>query len=158
MPPHVRLSVRIPEDEAWSFLEKSINGTLTTLRRDGRPIALPVWFVVLDSRIYVRTRGKKLARIRHDPRCSFLAESGQRWAELRAVHIECDGAVLDHIDQELAERIAHAMADKYAAYRTSPQSMPAATRDHYAKAAECIVELRPVGKMLTWDNRRLGLA
>lgn len=67
--------VRIPEAEAWRFLEQSINGTVTTLRRNGRPVALPAWFVVLDSRIYVRTRGKKLTRTRHDRRCPFLSSA-----------------------------------------------------------------------------------
>ena len=40
-------------EECWAMLESSINGTLVTLRKDGRPIALPVWFVVLDHKIYV---------------------------------------------------------------------------------------------------------
>jgi hypothetical protein len=143
------------EEETWAFLEASINGTLTTLRRDGRPVALPVWFVVLDGRIYISTRGKKLKRLRNDSRCSFLVEAGERWAELRAVHLECDGVVLDPVPGELAERIAGAMADKYAAYRTASTDMPKATRDAYQRAAGGIVELRVTGKVLTWDNRRL---
>jgi hypothetical protein len=49
------------------------------------------------------------------------------------------------------------MGQKYGSYRTATEAMPTATREHYAKAAGGIVELRPVGKMLTWDNRRLGL-
>ena len=63
-----KTSVRMSPDECWTMLEGSINGTLTTLKQDGWPIALPVWFVVLDRRIYVSTRGKKVARIQNDER------------------------------------------------------------------------------------------
>jgi hypothetical protein len=139
------------------MLETSINGTLVTLRKDGRPIALPVWFVVLDHKIYIRTRGKKLTRLRHDERCAFLVEAGERWAELRAVHLECDGRVIEP-SAALAGRIATAMEEKYAAYRTAGEAMPTATRDYYSRAVGGLVELEPVGKLLNWDNRRLGVS
>lgn len=144
------------EDECWDMLERSINGTLTTLRRDGAPIALPVWFVVLDRKIYIQTRGKKVVRVRHDPRCSFLVEHGERWAELRAVHVEATGHIIE-ADEALAGRIRDAMGTKYAAYRTEQRAMPKATADAYRKAAGAIIELDPI-KLLNWDNRRLGLA
>src|SRR5579862_3702705 len=88
-------TVRMTESEAWEFLERAHTGIVTTLRRDGRPVALPVWFVVLDGRIYVRTRGRKVERARHDARCSLLVEDGERWAELRAVHVACRAEVID---------------------------------------------------------------
>ncbi len=139
------------------MLEASVNGTLVTLRKDGRPIALPVWFVVLDHKIYISTRGKKLTRVRNDKRCAFLVEAGERWAELRAVHVECEGRVIDP-SADLTARMAAAMSDKYAAYRTASQAMPAATRQHYNQAVGGIIELEPVGKLLNWDNRRLGVS
>jgi hypothetical protein len=139
------------------MLESSINGTLVTLRQDGRPIALPVWFVVLDHKIYIRTRGKKLTRLRNDERCSFLVEAGERWAELRAVHLECDGRVIEP-SATLADRIAAAMEQKYAAYRSAGEAMPTATREYYREAVGGLVELEPVGKLLNWDNRRLGVS
>jgi hypothetical protein len=144
-------------EECWAMLESSVNGTFVTLRKNGRPIALPVWFVVLDHKIYISTRGRKLERIRRDKRCSFLVEAGERWAELHAVHVECDGHVIEP-SAELAKRINAAMAEKYAAYRTAGSAMPSATRDHYAKASGGIIELEPVGKLLNWDNRRLGVS
>ena len=152
-----RRSVRMSEDEAWAMLDSSLVGILTTLRRDGRPVALPVWHVVLDHRIYVSTRAKKLARARHDPRASFLVEAGDRWADLRAVHVDCRASVLDP-DGELAGRVRAAIDAKYRAYRTPAKDMPEATRDHYAKALGAVIELAPEGKLLTWDNRHLGVS
>ena len=151
-----RRGVRMTEDEAWAFLTDAHTGILTTLRRDGSPIALPVWFAVLDRRIYVVTRGKKVLRVQNDPRCSFLVESGERWAELMAVHVSCEGRVVDSLDPDLSSRLRSEIARKYASYRTVPRAMPDATRAHYAEAAGATIELTPHGRLLNWDNNRLG--
>src|SRR6201992_3599950 len=82
------MSIRLTGDEGWEAVESAHTGILTTLRRDGMPIALPVWFVVDDRMVSLMTPAgtKKIARVRHDPRASFLVESGERWVDLRAVH------------------------------------------------------------------------
>ena len=150
-------SIRMSEDEAWSFVTDAHTGILTTLRRDGSPIALPIWFAVVERRIYVSTRGKKVLRVRHDPRCSFLVEAGERWAELEAVHLSCAGRVLDEVPEELRERIGAELHRKYAAFRTATGAMPAATRAAYDPAAGALIELTVDGRILTWDNHRLEL-
>jgi hypothetical protein len=143
------------DDEAWETLAASHTGIFTTLRRDGMPIALPVWFVALDRTICLGapTRTKKIARLRHDPRASFLVESGERWAELKAVH--CTGTVEFIEDDALIERIDRGLEEKYAAFRTARSSMPADTQRHYA--GRTFLRLVPDSRMLTWDNRRLPL-
>lgn len=150
----VKPTVRMSPEECWEMLTTSVNGTLTTLRANGQPIALPVWYVVLDQKIYMVTRGKKVVRLRNDGRCSFLVESGERWAELRAVHVECVGRVIEPSD-ELAQRIAVALDEKYAPYRTVRDAMPQQTQDYYEKNLNATIELTPVGKMLNWDNSKL---
>lgn len=146
--------MRMTDDEARAMLERSLVGILTTLRRDGRPVALPVWYVALDGNIYVSTRGKKVSRARNDSRASFLVETGDRWADLQAVHLDCRASVIEP-SAELAARIREALDEKYRAYRTSRADMPTATKEHYTQAAGAIIELVPE-KMLTWDNRKLG--
>ena len=84
-------------------------------------------------------------------------EAGERWAELRAVHVECDGRVIDP-SAALTGRIATAMGEKYAAYRTASQAMPAATRDHYTRRSAGSSSSSRSGKLLNWDNRRLGVS
>lgn len=150
----VKPTVRMSPEECWEMLTTSVNGTLTTLRANGQPIALPVWYVVLDQKIYMVTRGKKVVRLRNDGRCSFLVESGERWAELRAVHVECVGRVIEPSD-DLAQRIAAALDEKYAPYRTARDAMPQQTQDYYEKNLNATIELTPVGKMLNWDNSKL---
>lgn len=150
-------SVRMTDDEAWAFVEAGHTGILTTLRTTGDPITLPVWYVVLDRRIHVQTRGKKLQRVRRDPRASFLVEAGRRWAELQAVHLSCTTRILGDDEVELAERVTAALRQKYAAFRTEGSKMPKATRDVYVKVAGAILELTPTGRTLTWDNNHLGV-
>jgi len=148
------VSVRMSKDEAWQLLTNAHTAIFTTLRRDGVPMAMPVWFAVIDRRVYVNTRGRKLDRIRRDARSSILVEDGQLWRELRAVHLTGTASVIVP-DAELASRIEAELDRKYAACRTAPEEMPAATRAAYAGAAMETVEFVPDARVLNWDNGRL---
>jgi PPOX class probable F420-dependent enzyme len=154
--PATRPSVRLTPDEAWGRLEAAHTGIFVTLRRDGIPIALPMWFVVLDRRLYVRTpaRSKKVARIRRDPRVSFLIEAGERWAELTAVHVTGRAEVVD--DAVARDAVEAALDRKYAAFRTARAEMPSATRAHYA-VPFVTIRIVPDARLVSWDNRKLGL-
>jgi len=143
-------------DECWAVLAATHTGILTTLRRDGMPVALPVWFIAFDRRVFVSgpARSKKFVRVRRDPRVSFLVESGTRWAELRAVHLTGRAAIVD--DPELLETVAAAMHAKYGAFRTPREAMPDETRAHYEVRATTI-EIVADERILNWDNARLEL-
>jgi len=136
----------------------SHTGIFTTLRRDGMPITLPVWYVAVDHVIYIVTPAgtKKVARVRHDGHASFLVESGERWAELKAVALTGRADIVEG-DDELTGRIREALAAKYANYRTAPHDMPEATRRHYGRSG-AIIRFVPDDRILSWDNARLGLA
>ena len=150
------MSVRLSPDEVWVVVEASHTGIFTSLRRDGMPVALPIWFVVLERRVYVSgpATAKRVARVRREPRVSFLVESGQRWAELRAVHLTGEARVVTESD--LLARVAAALDAKYAPFRTQRAAMPAATRAHY-EVALATIEITPDEHILSWDNARLGL-
>jgi nitroimidazol reductase NimA-like FMN-containing flavoprotein (pyridoxamine 5'-phosphate oxidase superfamily) len=135
-------------------VEGAHTGVLSSLRSDGVPISLPVWFVALDRRIYIAgpAHTKKFSRIRRDPRVSFLVERGTRWAELVGVHLTGTAAVVE--DAALVERVASALHEKYDRFRTPREEMPVATRSQYETAATTI-EIRPDERILSWDNARL---
>jgi PPOX class probable F420-dependent enzyme len=152
------MGVAMSEAEAWAFLARGHTGILTTLRRDGWPVALPLWFVVDDRRIYVATpsTARKLQRIAHDDRGSFLVETGEAWGELAAVHLPVRARVLDpEDDAEEARRAGRLFAEKYAAFRTSGEKLPAATTKHYR--SQRVVRLDPAGPPVSWDNSRIRL-
>ena len=149
------MGIRLTEDEAWEVLDRSHTGMLTTLKADGWPVTLPVWFVVLDRTICLRTpnRTQKVKRVRRDPRASFLVESGQRWAELCAVHLS--GTVVEVDDEATKARIDVAVDEKYAAFRTARSAMSQEARDQYANWT--FLRLVPEGRILTWDNSRIDV-
>jgi nitroimidazol reductase NimA-like FMN-containing flavoprotein (pyridoxamine 5'-phosphate oxidase superfamily) len=146
-------SLRLTDDEIWDFVAAAHTGIFTTLRRDGVPIAMPVWFACHDRKIYIRTRGKKLKRVAHDRRASFLVESGEKWAELKAVHFT-GSAELVHLDTALAAAVAAELTRKYTASRTATKDMPAKTAEHYASSMQW-VRFTPDERILNWDNAKL---
>jgi PPOX class probable F420-dependent enzyme len=149
------VGIRLTQDEAWDVLNEAHTGILTTLRADGAPVTLPVWFVALDRTICFRTpsQAKKVARIRRDPRASFLVESGLRWAELRAVHLSGRVQLID--DEADRGRLLAALDEKYAPFRTASADLPQSARDRYADWA--VFRLVPDSKLLTWDNSRISV-
>jgi PPOX class probable F420-dependent enzyme len=149
------MGIRLSEDEAWAVIAAAHTGILTTLRADGAPVTLPMWFVA-DGHTVVFTTfegTKKLARIRRDPRASFLVESGARWAELCAVHLS--GTIEMVEDPAEVARLDALLDDKYASFRTARSAMPEKTADHYS--GKHTLRLVPSGRVLTWDNSRLAL-
>lgn len=147
-------NVRLNPDEAWQVVEASHTGILTSLRRDGMPVSLPVWFVVVDRRVYVAgpATTKKFGRLRRDPRVAFLVESGSKWVELVGVHLTGTAREVD--DPELLARVQAALDAKYSAYRIDRTAMPERTRQHY-ETPTVTIEIQPHERILTWDNARL---
>lgn len=151
------MGIALNEDELWRFVAEAETGIVTTLRRDGRPVALPVWHVAIDRRIYFKTYATmpKANRIRRDPRASFVVEDGRRWTELRAVSLEASAQVLAAGDEEQTAR--RLLAKKYPPEINVPiDRLPPASRAYYG-SADVIVRLTPVGAPISWDNRRLRL-
>ncbi|HQV57821.1 MAG TPA: pyridoxamine 5'-phosphate oxidase family protein [Ilumatobacteraceae bacterium] len=149
------MSVRLTDDEVWSALEGAHTAVLTTLKRDGAPIALPVWFAVVERSVYISTpaQSKKLARVRRDPRASLLIESGERWVDLVAAHLSGYLEVVD--DQTEIDAATQAIDRKYAAFRPAVAKLPAATRQHYA--GRTMLRFVPHGKVLSWDNSKIRM-
>lgn len=148
------MSVRMSDDEAWAFLAAGHTGILTTLRRDGRPVSLPVWFVVDGRRILVAgpAASKKMGRVRNDDRVAFLVETGDRWAELEAVHVSGRARIVEQPDWDAVDALIDA---KYAGVRTPRNEMPESARRRY-DATRSLIEIVPDGDLLSWDNHRLG--
>lgn len=98
---------------------------LETYRRDGRGIRTPVWFIVRDDVLYLRTarRFGKTARVKNEPAVRFAAcnwdgDLSGPWYSGRAVLLEDDDPVLAAVDR--------AMDEKYGDRRREMTSMMAA--------------------------------
>lgn len=152
-----KLSPRMTEEEIWEFVRNGHTGIFTTLRRDGMPIAMPMWYCCIDRVVYMQTRGRKLQRIENDSRASFLVESGHRWSELVAVHLTGHAEHLSP-DPELASAFGAEMDRKYRAFRgagVDGGEMPKQAADYYAKQMRGIVRLVADDRILNWDNSKM---
>jgi PPOX class probable F420-dependent enzyme len=151
------MSIRLSREEAWAALTAAHTGIFTTLRSDGVPITLPVWFVALDERIYVASpvHRKKVGRIERDPRVSFLVESGERWAELRGVHLT--GRAHRISDPERIAQVRDLLDQKYGSFRSKRTAMPEVTRSQY-ETEIAVMEIVPDERILSFDNARIELA
>jgi nitroimidazol reductase NimA-like FMN-containing flavoprotein (pyridoxamine 5'-phosphate oxidase superfamily) len=143
-------------EELWAWVSDSHTGIFITVRRDGTPIALPLWYVVIDRKLYTHSGGKKLARIRHNDRASVLIESGVRWVDLKAVHMTGRIRALDPSEARWDE-VRDALDAKYAAFRPAADRMPASTAQKYASDGRVYLEFTPDDRILNWDNSKLGL-
>ncbi len=148
------MGVSFDEDELWQFLDDTHTGILTTLRADGWPVALPVWFVTAEQRVYVQTpaRTRKVAHIRRDPRVCFTAEAGVRWGELRAVVLTGRADILSP-GEDRDGAIAH-VSEKYKGFGMAADEVPSATIRHYDTEA-AVIRIDPDPHRVTWDNRKL---
>ena len=157
-PRGLRLSVRLTPDEAWDVLERAHTGILTTLRRDGMPITLPMWFVVLDRTICISAPSgtKKVARLQPRPACVVPRGVGGAvgGARSRPSHRSDRGGDRRRRDRG---RIGRAIDAKYAAFRTAGAEMPAGDARRTTPVAPYL-RLVPDERILSWDNRKLGLA
>lgn len=137
-------------DAAWEMIESAHTGILTTLRADGRPVTLPVWFIVRAREIFVRTPpgSRKIRRITVDPRASFLVERGAHWTELAAVTFPVEAAIVPAGSE--ATELAALIEAKYAEYALPASRVPRAVAAHYAE--QVVLRLTPNGSLVAWDN------
>lgn len=149
------MGVKLNSEEITEYLEKGHTGIVTTLRRDGFPVTLPTYYIAHEGLIYFATpvQTKKMARIKNDPRASFLVESGLAWAELKAVMLYGRISIVE--DEDLRGRVRGLIDDKYSAFRTPDTNKPEAAQKYYANVATLCFE--PEGEPISWDNAKMKL-
>jgi PPOX class probable F420-dependent enzyme len=142
-------------EEQRDFLENGHTAIVTTIRKDGRPSAVPIWYVMSEGRMYIGTPSvaAKLGHLRRDPRCCVLVEVGEKWRELAALQFQADAVILEDGPEAAAARAAS--DDKYHAFRTPAEQLPAAARALYGDSVW--IRLDPVGEPVTWKNEKMRL-
>ncbi len=73
--------------EIDAFLDHQRTLVLVSLRRDGSPVAHPLWFARVGDALYVNTRREslKVRNVSRDSRFCAVAEAGESYFELRGV-------------------------------------------------------------------------
>lgn len=102
---------RMSDEKQEAFLQQPITGVIATLRKDGMPYTVPVWWLWRDGEIWVTGTYSRVwcKQLLKDPRASLCIEAGRP----NSGHIEFDGYVeakelpdfdIWPISRELAEK------------------------------------------------------
>lgn len=151
-----RGQITMSEDEVVEFIDERRVVILASVKSDGRPHLVPMWFVPDGTTIEVWSYGtsQKTVNLRRDPRATLLLETGADYGELRGVSLECDVEIME--GSEEIERLGLAIAVRYGQL-TEAEAKDEGVRELMRARAAKRVGLRfTPTRTITWDHRKLG--
>ena len=139
--------------EAWLFVREHYKMVLCTLDPFGLPHAAPVWYVVINDRIYFRAQPykKKIKNILNRPQVAGVVEDGNKYTELRGVMIQGLTKIVDS-DKVIRNQVFELLAEKYRGLRDT-ERFPEKWQKKYGREHRVVVELTPT-RIVSWDNRK----
>ena len=151
-----RGQITMSEDEVAEFVAQRRVVVLATVRADGRPHLVPMWFVPEGKGIEVWSYGRsqKTVNLRRDPRATLLLETGTDYGELRGVSLECDVELLE--DPADIERLGLALAVRYGQLSETDAQDPGVREVMRGRAAKRVGLRFTPTRTITWDHRKLG--
>ncbi len=154
--PSQRADIAMNTAEIDEFLTQVRTIVLCTTGPDGVPDPVPMWCIVDDGVLWMRTYAKsqKVRNIERDARVSLLAEAGDRYVELRGVQLTGPIDVVTDID-----RICSVFAELMVKYEGLDPQFVADTKDAYRQTAQKQVALGcrwtdPAWRVVSWDHRK----
>ena len=151
-------ATQMTPEEIDAFLDSQRTLLFVTTRRDGSPVAHPLWFARLGRSLYVNTRSDSL-KYRHvarDPRVCAVVESGETYFDLRGVRIE--GRCQRVEDPDEIARVAAAQAEKDRRIGSGRQDVPewfAESRSRRLGRGERVLLRIPMARVYAWDFSKL---
>ncbi|MHB1908748.1 MAG: pyridoxamine 5'-phosphate oxidase family protein [Nitrososphaerales archaeon] len=140
-------------EEEWSFVKSHYTMILSSVDSFGLPHSTPIWYVVIENKIYFRAQAykKKVRNILKNPQVSLVVEDGDLYTELRGVMIQGIARIVDH-DKQRRNQVFSILAEKYSSLRDT-QHMPKEWREKYGKEHRLVIEITPKN-LVSWDNRK----
>lgn len=146
--------LQMESDALFEFLDNQRTLILATLRGDGAPVAVPMWFCRVGEVLYCNTAVES-AKVRHlseDDRVAVVVESGEDYFSLRGVRMEGHCRVV--VDPSEIARVEAARSAKARRIGSGLQGLP----DSFLKSRD---RLRAEGRRVwlridtdrtrTWD-------
>jgi PPOX class probable F420-dependent enzyme len=149
-----RDQIAMSAEEIRDFLAAGGTVQLALYGPDGYPDITPMWYVVEDGMLWMRTYGKsqKVVNARRNPRCCALIETGDRYLELRGVQITGDLQVSDDVD-----RICWVAARLMVKYEgVADEHIPDLEAAYAERAPKQVALGLPMDRIVSWDHRKLA--
>lgn len=146
-----RSLITMTPEEIQAFLQEERTLQVATIDHDGYPHLVAMWYVLFESQIafWTYARSQKAVNLRRDPRLTCLAETGDRYEELRGVQIKGQATIYD--DVATVQRFGESIMERY--------NGPLDDKIRAMVAAQApkriAVVLKPV-EIVSWDHRKLG--
>jgi nitroimidazol reductase NimA-like FMN-containing flavoprotein (pyridoxamine 5'-phosphate oxidase superfamily) len=141
------------EEEIWKFLATKTKLFAAFPMKDGFPHVSPVWFCVIDGRIYLRTHDYKMKTfLARSGKVCCSADEGELYRELKGViiwgrsRIVTEGAVIDKIEE--------VMGEKYKRQQWKGSEMPKEWVAERRQEKRSFIEVVPE-KVSSWDNSKI---
>lgn len=121
---------------------------------NGYPHVSPIWFCVLDRKIYLRTQDYKVkVKLARAGKACCTTDEGRKYRELRGVIVWGSCRVVD--EPELIARVEEVMGMKYKELQWKSSEMPAWWVRERKAEKRAYIEVTP-NKMSSWDNGRIS--
>jgi PPOX class probable F420-dependent enzyme len=151
-------AMQMTPEEIDAFLDSQRTLLFVTIRRDGSPVAHPLWFTRLGRNLYVNTRSDslKIRNVARDPRVCAVVEAGETYFDLRGVRIE--GRCQRVEDPDEIARVAAAQAEKDRRIGSGMGEMPewfSGSRSRRLGRGERVLLRIPMARVYAWDFSRL---
>jgi general stress protein 26 len=149
-----REQIRMTPEEVKDFLAGQHTAQVATIGPNGRPHLVPVFYVNRgDAAIATWTYAKsqKAVNLGRLPQATVLVESGESYAELRGVSMECDVTILEDLEQVTAigQELTGQLLDDDDVATSAGQFIR-------AQAAKRVGLLFTPTRVLSWDHAKLG--
>jgi len=149
-----RQYIQMTEKEVWRFLQDQQKLFVGFTAPDGNPHVSPIWFCVLDGKIYFRSYDYKVKTIlARSGKACCTADDGESYRQLRGIIIWGKSRVIT--DKKLIQRVNDAMELRYGKLQWKASEMPSAWVEERRKERRSFVEIVPE-RISSWDNRKLA--
>lgn len=153
--PSRREVIQLSDEEMREYLRQQKTLIIVSNGNNGYPHPVPMWFHVDDAGcLYCTTfrKAQKVLNWQRDPKASLLVESGDEYAELKAVLIYATTEIVDDFDA-----VCGALVDISTKGREVTREQRDAIRAEVAGTAEKRVLLKfTPERFVSWDHAKLG--
>ena len=152
--PSRRDLIKMTRDELRAYIRKQKTLIIVSNGPNGYPHPLPMNFDVDDEdRYYVTTfrKSQKVLNFQRDPKAALLIESGEEYAQLRAVLAYATAEVID--DYETTLNFMRQLQQKETA---QGHEVPGSDEILKATAAKRVLIRFTPHEFISWDHTKLG--
>jgi hypothetical protein len=151
-----RDQIRMSDEEVRDLLDEERTVICATNGRRGWPHLMPLWFVVRETGpdrgpelwAWTFAKSQKARNLERDTRATLQVETGEDYADLRGVMLECE--VVVHRDEQRVRELALELFGRYTGVDDGVLEL-------IDKQAPKRVALQFVERgRATWDHRKLG--